>query len=56
MSFEELRRRYRQLVLETHPDREIARGLPPEAVKIATERLSAINAAWDRIERERQAA
>ena len=56
MSFDELRRRYRQLVIEHHPDREIARGLPPEAVKIATERLSAINAAWDRIERERQAA
>ncbi|NNM70830.1 J domain-containing protein [Enterovirga aerilata] len=55
-SYEELRRRYRQLVADTHPDREIARGLPPEAVKIANDRLSAINAAWDRIERERQAA
>ncbi len=56
MSFVELQRRYRQLVLEHHPDREIARGLPPEAVKIATDRLSAINAAWERIERERRAA
>ena len=56
MSFAELQRRYRQLVLEHHPDREIARGLPPEAVKIATDRLGAINAAWDRIERERRAA
>jgi DnaJ like chaperone protein len=56
MSFAELQRRYRQLVLEHHPDREIARGLPPEAVKIATDRLGAINAAWERIERERRAA
>lgn len=56
MSFAELRSRYRALVSRTHPDREIARGLPPEAVKIATDRLSAINAAWERIERERRAA
>ena len=38
MSDDELKRHYRQLVAENHPDREIARGLPPEAVKIATER------------------
>jgi DnaJ like chaperone protein len=33
-----LKRHYRKLVADNHPDREIARGLPPEAVKIATER------------------
>lgn len=49
----EIRRRYRSLVVEHHPDREIARGLPPEAVRIATERLAAINAAYERIARER---
>jgi DnaJ like chaperone protein len=53
MSFEALKSHYRALVRELHPDREIARGLPPEAVRIATERLAAINAAWERIERER---
>ena len=53
MSDDELKRHYRQLVAENHPDREIARGLPPEAVKIATERLAAINAAWERIAAER---
>ncbi|KAB0267038.1 molecular chaperone DjiA [Microvirga brassicacearum] len=53
MSNEELKRRYRQMAADNHPDRELARGLPPEAVKIATERLSAINAAWDRIAAER---
>lgn len=49
----EIRRHYRRLVAEYHPDREIARGLPPEAVRIATERLAAINAAYDRINAER---
>lgn len=53
MSNEELKRRYRQMAADNHPDRELARGLPPEAVKIATERLSTINAAWDRIAAER---
>jgi DnaJ like chaperone protein len=53
MSDGELKRRYRQMAADNHPDRELARGLPPEAVKIATERLSAINAAWDRIAAER---
>ena len=53
MSDEELKRHYRKLVADNHPDREIARGLPPEAVKIATERVAAINAAWERVASER---
>jgi len=53
LSDRELKRRYRELVAENHPDREIGRGLPPEAVRIATERLAAINAAWERIAAER---
>jgi DnaJ like chaperone protein len=53
LSDEALKRHYRALVAEIHPDREIARGLPPEAVKIATHRLAAVNAAWDRIAAER---
>ncbi len=54
MSDAALKRHYRKLVAENHPDREIARGLPPEAVKIATERLAAINAAWERVAAERK--
>lgn len=53
MDDEALKRLYRRLVADNHPDREIARGLPPEAVRIATDRLAAINAAWDRIAQER---
>ena len=49
-----MKARHRALVMENHPDRAIARGVPPEAVTIATERLAAINAAYDRIAAERR--
>ena len=52
--FEELHRHYRKLVSENHPDRLIARGLPAEFIAIATDRLAAINRAWERIEKERR--
>lgn len=48
-----LKSHYRRLVTEIHPDRAVARGLPPEAIAIATRRLAAVNEAWDRIARER---
>jgi DnaJ like chaperone protein len=50
----EIRRRYRKLAAENHPDKLIARGVPEECIVIATERLAAINAAYERIERERR--
>jgi DnaJ like chaperone protein len=53
LSDADLKARYRALVAENHPDRAVARGLPPAAVAIATRRLAAINAAWDRISAER---
>ncbi|AXC50142.1 molecular chaperone DjiA [Paracoccus suum] len=40
------RQKYRALILEAHPDRAIARGLPPEAVRLAEARTRRINAAW----------
>lgn len=49
----ELRRLYLALVADTHPDRLIARGVPPEFLAIATQRLAAINRAWDQVARER---
>jgi DnaJ like chaperone protein len=48
-----LKAHWRRLVAENHPDRQIALGLPPEAIAISNARLSAINAAWDRIAKER---
>ena len=44
---------YRKLVRETHPDRLMARGLPVEFIDLATRRLAAINAAYDRVSKER---
>jgi len=40
---------WKQAVRDSHPDRMIARGVPPEAVRLAERRLVAINAAWKEI-------
>ena len=56
VSREEARRRYRELVVEYHPDRLIWRGVPEEFIAIANDRLAAINAAWAKIDRELQSA
>jgi DnaJ like chaperone protein len=53
MAFEDIKSAYRGLVRETHPDKMIARGVPQEAVQMATRRLAEINGAWDDIALER---
>lgn len=50
-----IRNRWRSLVRESHPDRLIARGVPEEAVKLATRQLARINEAWDEILNEKAA-
>jgi DnaJ like chaperone protein len=50
---DEIRRTYRRLVRENHPDSLIGRGVPAEFVRLATDKLSAINVAYDKIEAER---
>jgi DnaJ like chaperone protein len=52
-SDEEIKRTYRFLVRENHPDSLIARGVPEEFVKLANDKLAAINAAYDRLVEER---
>lgn len=49
----EVKARWRALVASHHPDRIAARGLPPAALKLANDRVAALNAAYDRITRER---
>jgi DnaJ like chaperone protein len=49
-----VRARWRELVRAHHPDKMIARGLPPETVTLATARLSAINRAWEEISARRR--
>ena len=45
----ELKRIYRGLVRENHPDRLIAEGVPNELIAVATRRAAEINAAYDQI-------
>lgn len=52
---EQIRRRYRELVREYHPDRHIAAGVPEEMIEIANERLRKVNDAYQRIMKEKAA-
>ncbi|WP_275791126.1 J domain-containing protein [Pararhizobium gei] len=54
--FLSIRRRYRVLVSENHPDKLVARGVPEEFHAIANDRMAALNAAYEAIEKERRAA
>jgi DnaJ like chaperone protein len=46
--------RYRKLVRDNHPDKQIAAGVPEEMVVLATDRLACINAAYEQILKEHQ--
>ncbi len=52
-SDEAIRLAWRQLMRENHPDSLASRGVPAEFVRRATDKVAEINAAWDRIKRER---
>lgn len=49
----EIKAAYRALVRETHPDRMIAEGVPPDLIAVATRRAADINAAYDTIKAAR---
>ena len=51
----ELKSLYHRLVAENHPDMLMARGVPAEAIGIATKKLAAINAAYEEIKAARRA-
>ncbi|MHA1114381.1 MAG: TerB family tellurite resistance protein [Alphaproteobacteria bacterium] len=53
---DEIKAAYRALIRENHPDKLIAQGLPEEFIALANEKMAAINAAYDRIEKERKAS
>lgn len=48
-----VRKAWRNAVKAAHPDVMIARGVPPEAVKLAEDRLRALNQAWEEISKAR---
>ena len=45
----EARKAWKELVRDTHPDVMQARGVPPEAMKLAERRMQLINEAWREI-------
>ena len=50
---DEIRRRWKQLMREHHPDTMAAKGEAPAVIKAASEKVARINAAYDAIKRER---
>ena len=50
----DIKHAWRALVRESHPDRMLARGVPEEAVRMATMRLATLNSAYERIRTERR--
>jgi DnaJ like chaperone protein len=50
---EEVKRTYRKLSRENHPDRLIAQGLPQEFIDLGNEKMAHINDAYDKIRRQR---
>jgi DnaJ like chaperone protein len=52
-SAEQIRATWRRLMRENHPDSLASRGVPAEFIARANDKVARINAAWDRIKRER---
>lgn len=48
-----LKRAYRKLMSENHPDKLIAQGVPEDMIRLATERSQEIQAAYDMIRKSR---
>lgn len=49
----ELKRAYRKLMSENHPDKLIAKGVPEHMIKLATERSQEIQAAYEMVRKHR---
>jgi DnaJ like chaperone protein len=52
-SNDEIRSVWRTLLRENHPDTLIAQGMPEDFIDVATEKVAAINAAYDEIAKQR---
>jgi len=52
----QVRKAYRRLLSQHHPDKLVSKGLPEEMVKLANEKTHEIRAAWEKIREARQAS
>jgi len=50
---DEIKRAYRKLISQHHPDKLVSKGLPEEMIKLATQRTQEIRKAYERIMDER---
>lgn len=50
----EIKKAYRKLMSEYHPDKLIGKGVPDDMIKVATERSQEVQAAYDRIKKIRK--
>ena len=49
-----IRAAWKKLMRENHPDSLASRGVPPDFIARASDKVARINAAWDRVKRERK--
>ncbi|MGH8604594.1 MAG: DnaJ domain-containing protein, partial [Gammaproteobacteria bacterium] len=52
-SVDEIKRAYRRLLSQHHPDKLVAKGLPEEMMKLATQRTHEIRQAYEQIREAR---
>ena len=52
----EVKKAYRRLMAQNHPDKLVAKGLPEEMLKLATEKTQQIQSAYDTINKHRKAS
>lgn len=50
---EDLKRAYRRIAAQNHPDRMVARGAPAELQRVAVDKMASINVAYEKILAER---
>ncbi len=53
ISDDDIKSTYRKLIRENHPDTMMAKGLPQEFIDLANEKMATINAAYDRVCKQR---
>jgi len=54
MSLTEIKKAYRKLLSQHHPDKLVSKGLPEEMIELANEKTHEIKTAWQTIQRSRE--